>query len=150
MLILHVSHHILTRFHGQTTHTIVYFVYRTEDYPRGSSSAAGPLPTISLHGRPANGLLLLLFSLTLTRLFGQKSKQKLQSQGVFLFTQNLDLGTIDMNQGHFIENIVDRFDIPHRKFKTVLPTEYVASYLLEGAVVSNPRQVRCHDTVGQH
>eukprot|EP00960_Hanusia_phi_P031299 749211-Hanusia_phi.AAC.1 len=48
-------------------------------------------------------------------------------------------GTIELSQQHFIQTVIDRFEaeVPSKRVKTVLPTDYVKSYHLEDELVKD-------------
>jgi len=73
-----------------------------------------------------------------------------QATGTFLgvkITQDLTKGTVDLNQTHFIHQIVQRFEIPHKSVRSVLPHDYVSSYHLEDDLVSSERQIRLYQAL---
>ena len=73
-----------------------------------------------------------------------------QATGTFLgvkITQDLTTGMVKLNQTHFIHQIVERFEIPQRPVRSVLPHDYVSSYHLEDDLVSSEKQIRLYQAL---
>mmetsp|Transcript_17167 Transcript_17167/g.56876 ORF Transcript_17167/g.56876 Transcript_17167/m.56876 type:complete len:395 (-) Transcript_17167:1978-3162(-) len=72
-----------------------------------------------------------------------------EATGTFLgikIEQNDDQGRITLSQQHFIEKIVERFEIVARGVKTVLPGHYLKTYHLEGKLL-NKKEVRTYQSL---
>ena len=73
-----------------------------------------------------------------------------QATGTFLgvkITQDLTKGIVELNQTHFIHQIVERFEIPQKSVRSVLPHDYVSSYHLEDDLVSSEKQIRLYQAL---
>ena len=72
-----------------------------------------------------------------------------EATGTFLgirIDQDFDQGRITLSQQHFIEKIVERFEIVARGVKTVLPGCYLKTYHLEGKLLSK-KDIRTYQSL---